>query len=222
MIILTSTTESSATLSNDTLGEAPSYGLRAAVSIVCVLSMVGATLIVLSYALLPVVRTKPGSILLHISLMDLLTAGANLVGVVLISTRSDHGAVCVVQASLSMYGTLGSVLWTSALAVYVYAAVLYSERRVGRHTLRGFSLLCYGLPLAMTLWFALTRKLGPDPLGGASWCSLVLHADDGRSLPFNVVFGNDIWMYVTVILVLVLFVPMHCYLKYQVIRTYSR
>ena len=202
--------------SNDTAGETPPLGLRVVVITTCALSMVGALLIVLLYALLPSMRTKPISILVHISLMDFLTAAANLTGVVLVTVHSDYGPGCVAQASLAMYGTLASVLWTSGLAVYVFAVVLFGEQKVGRHILLGLSFLCYGLPLLMTLWFALTHKLGPDPIGGPSWCSIVLHDSNGRRLPFNSVFGNDIWIYITFTIVLVLFVPMHCYLKYQV------
>lgn len=203
--------------SNDTtVVTLPPLGLRFLVSFTCVFSMLGASLIVLVYSLLPKVRTKPALILVHISLMDFLTAMANLTGVVLVITGNNRGPGCVVQASLAMYGTLSSVLWTSGLAVYVFAAVLFGERKVTRdHVLHCLCVLCYGLPLIMTLWFSLTGKLGPDPIGGPSWCSLVLHDGAGRRLPFNTLFGNDVWMYVTIVMVVVLFAPMHCYLKYS-------
>ena len=206
-----------ALLSNYTAVTAhPPLSLRLAVSTTCVLSMLGAALIVLAYVLLPRVRTKPALILVHISLMDFLTAAANLAGVALVSTGHNRGAGCIAQASLAMYGTLSSVLWTSGLAVYVFSAVLSSEQKASRNVFHCLCLLCYGLPLMMTLWFSLTDKLGPDPIGGPSWCSLVLHDDAGRRLPFNTLFGNDIWIYISFVMVMVLFVPMHCYLKYLV------
>ncbi|KAL5499672.1 hypothetical protein EMCRGX_G011128 [Ephydatia muelleri] len=194
------------------------------VSLSCSLSMLGAGLIIGSYAFIPRIRTKAREILVHISLMDFLTAAFNLFGIVLTKTTYGYRSfpwLCQVQATFSMYGTEASVLWTIGMAVHIYARVIYEDARALRCVTLALYVLCYGIPAVLTLWFSLTHKLGYDPLGGSGWCSLVVQDKDGRFLPFNVVFGNDIWIYLTIILVPVVLLGLHFQLRRQLRSTPS-
>ena len=193
--------------------------MRIVTGVTCVLSILGSLSIVLSYFLIPSIRTRVREILVHLSLMDFTYALANLIG---ISVNFDqyHGknntamdVLCKIQGSFAMYGTESSVYWTVCLAVYIYLALMFEGRRFARSSMYGFYVICYGIPLLETVWFAVTGKLGYSKLGGSGWCSLILYGEDGRRLPFNSIFGNDLSIYVTFILILVMFVSLKFRMK---------
>ncbi len=191
--------------------------VRVVVGVTCVLSMIGALLIILSYILIRDIRTKAREILVNLSLMDFMAAAANFIGVV---TNLSEGKdsieknLCVAQASVAMYSTLSSVMWTICVAVYVFLRIMLENSKVAQRSVYAFYVICYGLPLIMTLWFAFTDKLGVDTYGGSGWCSLKVNSPEVNT--FNVVIGNDIWIYLTIILVPIIFISLHFYLRHQV------
>ncbi len=205
---------------NGSLAYAPD-SIRVVVGVTCILSMIGALLIIFSYILIRDIRTKAREILVNLSLMDFMAAAANFIGVVTDFSKYENsgsveGYVCLIQASFAMYGTLSSVLWTICVAVYVFFRIMLENSKVAQRSVYGFYAICYGLPLIMTLWFSLTGKLGGgDTYGGSGWCSLKTNSDHGTNT-FNVVIGNDIWIYLTIILVPLIFISLHFYLRYQV------
>ena len=206
--------------------------IRVVTGITCILSMLGAVLIILSYILIKELRTKSREILVNLSLMDFMVAAANFTGVVAnfdkylvdethkIYSEQEYNItqdICLAQASFGMYGTHSSILWTIAIAVYVYWVVMGREL-VARKATYAFYVICYGLPLITTLWFALTGKLGYSRFGGSGWCSVIVKdRQTGLDQPLVAVFGNDIWIYLTIILVPVLFLSIHFYLRSEVV-----
>ncbi len=72
----------------------------------------------------------------------------------------------------------------------------------------------YGVPF--------TDQLGYSPEGGSGWCTLKVHNEDGEQNVFAVIFGNDLWIYLTFITVTILYVSVHCHIKFHVSSfTYS-
>ncbi len=217
-------------------GELYSVGtdILVVVGITCVLSMIGASLIVVSYVIIPQIRTKAREILLHLSLMDFMAAAANLAGIMAnfdkylsqtdLSDAKRHtiNNLCIAQASFAMYGTESSVLWTICMAVYIYLRIMYEGSPIARRACYAFYLICYGIPLILTVWFALTEKLGYSSYGGSGWCSIILTDDHGHPQPFRAVIGNDIFIYLTIILVPLIFLSVHFHVKPQVCRTRQR
>ena len=204
--------------------------VQAVVGITCVLSMFGAILIVLSYLLIKEIRTKAREILVHLSLMDFMVAAANFVGVTvnfdqyLSDTKHQYysertynivNTVCKVQASFAMYGTESSILWTIAISVYIYFRIMFDKKPVARRAVYAFYVICYGLPLIMTLWYSLSGKLGYTRYGGSGWCSLVL-THSNNVYPLDALLGNDMWLYLTIFLVPVIFISLHFYLRFEV------
>ena len=114
-----------------------------------------------------------------------------------------------------MYGTLGSILWTNALAVYIYVRIVVNDSQLCRQTVSCFYVICYGLPLIMTIWFASTGRLGYDPLYGAGWCTLILDTNSSMS-SFVLLMGNNMWIYVTIILIPAIAISLICFLNLEV------
>ena len=194
--------------------------------------MIGAVLIILSYVLIPQIRTKTREILVHLSLMDFMAAAGNFVGVVVnfdhyLGNDTDAGIseetyrtakkLCITQASFAIYGTEASVLWTICMAMYIYLRIMYDSRKTAKQACYFFYVICYGIPLICTLWFALTGKLGYSRDGGSGWCSVILTEKDGR---FRAIISNDIFIYITIFIVPLIFISLHFYLKSELPSLY--
>ena len=209
------------------------YNLTIPLSVVvgttCSLSMVGSVLIVLSYVMVPGIRTQARGILVNLSVMDFTVALANFIGICLKfnvwlgGEGSSHSNVsnigvgkdlCIAQASVAMYATWSSILWTICIAVYIYFRVTTSEY-ISRVVLYSLYVVAYGLPAILVAWQLAADRFGFDRHAGSSWCSSVV-SKHGKMLPFNVVFVNDIWMYLTVFLVIIILISLHFHFKREV------
>ena len=201
---------------------------KAVAGVTCTLSVLGTVLIFLTYLCFKNLRTKPRELVLHLSLMDFTVAFSNLIGIFVNYNKllSPHASTpnpnydldkgfCIAQASFAMYGTLGSILWTNALAVYFYVRVALDNSKLCRQIVFCFYAICYGLPLLVTVWFASTGRLGYDPLYGSGWCTLILHGDDPNS-SFVLFMGINMWVYTTVILIPAISISLICFLNLQV------
>lgn len=209
--------------------------LRTVVGVVCSLSMGGAILIILSYILIKSIRTKTREILVHLSVADFGAACSNFIGVTVYfdpyirACEDDHrnstlgfaiscaslNHLCVSQAVFAAFCTLVSVLWTLCLSVYIYTLIVHHKRGLHAGVVRFSYFFCWGMPLLITLWLVCTDRLGYSPYGGSGWCSLKLQDTPQNEIIFIVIFANDLWIYLTFIMVTVLYLTTHCYLRFQ-------
>lgn len=205
---------------------------RVIVGITCVLSMCGATLIIASYVFFKSLRNRARLILLHISIMDLGTVVSKFVGdainfdryyvsypnstcTIYHTTRLNYiQGLCEGQAFFSHFFTIGSVLWTISLSVYLYFLLVHYRTPYAQMSLNASYFLCYGLSLLVCVWLLLSNKLGYD---GKSWCSIVsLDLLTGLPNRYAAVFGYDLWVYFTMTFVPVLYLTVHLYLRDKV------
>ena len=205
--------------------------VRVVVGITCALSMVGAALIILSYVLIKDIRSKAREILLNLSLMDFVVAAANLIGILInfddylydpghLSAQRYRllDNVCKAQAFFAMYSTISSILWTNCIAVYIFFHImLEGQTKVARMITNAFYVMSYGLPLIVNLWFVLTGKLGYSEYGSSGWCSVIVYnSATGARYPMTLIFANDIWIYLTLTLVPLIFISLKLYSRYEV------
>ena len=206
--------------------------LRAVVGVSCCLSILGSLLIILSYILFKKRRTRARGILLHISLMDLGVALANLIGLSVYFDRyyihhlyintsykvpSHIDGLCKTQAFFAAYCTYASILWTIALAGFLYFLIIHNKSRISVYFFWISHITCYVLPLLVSLWLVLTNKLGYSPLNSSGWCTLI-NRDilNGKLDIFITVFGNDLWVYLTIVTIPILYTSIRCYIANQV------
>jgi len=202
--------------------------------VTCLLSILGSLAIIFSYIVIKSVRSKARELLVHISVMDLAFTTANLIGLLLPydwylyhqTSKYAHDtylSVCKAQAFIAVYGTIGSVLWTLGLAVYLYYRIVSRDANVTKWVVRVLYCVCYGLPLYVSLWLLLTGHLGYPSRGDLSggWCSIIVGKDtlfdagkyDETLLLFMV---NDIWMILTFVTMVPIYLIVHCYVRNQV------
>lgn len=212
---------------NGFVNNTPVY-IKVIAAITCVLSVAGSVSIILSYVCYKTLRTKAREVIVHISLMDLMAALANFIGIVvnfnaLLYTGDDNDTptgnvnnLCIAQAAFAMFGTLASILWTIAIAIYFYAQIMAEDNKMAQRFVYGFYIVCYGLPLLMTIWFGATGKIGHSPIGGSGWCSLIIEPKLGERDRIALFFGNSLWIYLYFILIPVICVSVIGYLRIQV------
>ena len=161
--------------------------LRVTVGTTCCLSMLGALLIIISYFLIRDIRTKSRQILVHLSIADFGVSCSNFIGVSVyfdqyirhcpeyvraprrrpyevadrVNSALSCGALqglCKAQAFFAGFSTLASVLWTVCLAVYIYCLVVHSSKKVHHKVVYISYLLCWGVPLLISIWLISTGK----------------------------------------------------------------
>ena len=194
--------------------------------------MVGALLIIISYILFKDIRTKARFILVHLSVGDFGVGLVNFLGATIYFDQYIYKSCCLseslplsclaytdlckTQAFFASFFTIASILWTLVLAIYVYVLVIDTGRESPKLLLRFSYLVCWGLPLLISVWFVLTDRLGSTRVGGGGWCSLKANDKDGNVSVFTVLFGSDLWVLTTFLLILFLYSSTHCFLKMKV------
>ena len=214
--------ETAFNLTEDALYKPPLY-MKVMTGIACSLSILGSIAIILSYVCFKSTRNSAREIVLNLSLMDLMVACANLVGITIhyqLSSSSNwsttSGKFCILQASCSLYGTLGSILWTNALAVYFYINVVIDNDKLKRYCVYCAYTVSYGLPLLIILWYNFTHKLGYYSRF-SSWCTITDNNTAPGTIHFPLhmatFFGYNLWVYVSFILITATSVAVISYMR---------
>ena len=209
------------------------WELRTVVYVTCVLAIVGSLLIMVSYILFKDIRTKARLLLFHLSLTDLGVAVANLVGGAAgfenfyINKNGTNGTAtliphpgpaievfCKAQAFVALFSTISSVLWTCALAMYMYFLVLEKNSLFVRVFVHGSYVICYGLPVFVCIWAVCTKLLDYSPYNSSGWCALSL--TNSKHKRYDAIFSYDIWIVTTMVLIVVVYVSTHYFVRQEV------
>lgn len=220
-----------------------SIGLRTVVGLTSALSIVGSLLIALSYLCFKDLRTKVREILMHISFMDLGVGISNLVGVginfskyydmcpdfhdnhnkngLCINSTKLINNLCLVQGGLALYSTIGSILWTISLSMYLYILISQKGTREARLLVRFAYFFCYLMPIGIVLWQRFTDRVGYSPYQSNGWCGSIFVRPGGsggekRDI-FASVFSYNLWICLTFVLIPVLSIAAHLYIRDEVI-----
>lgn len=163
--------------------------LRVAIGIICVISMFGSCVIIFTYVAFKELRTLARQQLVNLSIADIIVASSHLVGLVAlkvetydddsvkvsnssviqnistaISTTHPQWTLCKVQAGFTMCGTIASFLWSLGLGFFMLIIIVFRRPNFARYLAFLYYPICWGIPLALTLWFALVK---PTYLGFA-------------------------------------------------------
>ena len=193
----------------------------------CILSAFGSLLIILSYVCIRKVRSKAREILVHISVMDLIYTMANLIGAVINFNEEKEGnspayqGACKAQGWFAVYGTIGSVLWTISLAVYLYFKVITIRLKPQSQTMRvlqiGIYIVGYVLPVLVAFYFLALGLIGFNKLLSSGWCTInVFDVDTRQRSVMQLAIGYDMWMYLSLFLIPFLVIATKCIINVEV------
>lgn len=188
------------------------------------LSSLGSIITILTYALNKDIRTMSRHIIVCISVADLVTCMANLVGIFIIpTTKNTTGAACQIQSFISTTAVLSSFLWTLMLSVYLYIVIVKERLKYAKNMVRPWGhLFCWLLPLGINVTALTTRNLGNDgDITTAGWCWIKMVHDDGSMRERSTIL---LWMFIDgkgieiiacfIILFICIFIKLH--LKYKI------
>ncbi|XP_061700551.1 G-protein coupled receptor 157 [Syngnathoides biaculeatus] len=143
----------------------------------CVMSFLGSSLIIITYASLADLRTTARKLLLFLSVADWLSAVSYAFGVwrVFDSDSPD----CVAQGAISTFANTSSFFWTVAIAVYLYVFIVQSSQRAADSLVLVFHLVSWGVPLAITVAAVCLNKIGYTASEvSVGWCWVRIHTPD--------------------------------------------
>ncbi len=67
---------------------------------------------------------------------------------------------CTTQAFFSVFGTDSSILWTIAVAIYMFVIVVPQKPAIAKALIPVFYIVCWGVPAAIAASLAATGLLG--------------------------------------------------------------
>lgn len=204
-------------------------GVKIVVGITCCLAMLGSVFIVISYLIFKSLRSQARQILVNLSLMDFGIAMSNMTG---IAANFDHyyynnktgeaymDDLCVAQAFVAAFTTYSSILWTIALAVYMYLLVFQIYRYPMRYYMMGCYTLCYGLSIGLSVWLLCTERLGYAPYNSSGWCSIINnvidYTGDLTTDYYATTVGYDLWVYLAIVMCTTVYSALFFRLKFGV------
>ena len=220
--------------SNEYLTKGP--WVRTVVGLTCVLAMIGAAFIIFTYVCFPDLRSKPRAILLQLSVMDFGIGCANFVGDVVNFDRFYHNGscdseghlvfhetnalangFCVAQAFFAHFCTIGSVLWTMGLSVYIYFLIVHHKKPwKAKYALWLAYVLCWGIPMLDTLWLLGSKRLGYSPYDTSGWCGpIVINPKTREPNAFLNFISYDVWIVLAMLVVPLLYFAVELYLRVE-------
>ena len=153
----------------------------AVVGATCVLSILGAAAIVLSFLLLREVRTSVRFLLFNLSIADILVAVTNLVSISVfypysVSTSSEPGPInntmCQVTGGVGLFAANSATLWTMAFMTYLYISIVCCRpsKRVNQVVMILVTIFCWSLPAVVAIVYIVEKFFSLTPSLSTGFC----------------------------------------------------
>ena len=143
-------------------------------SITCVLSILGASLIIFTYVAFKDLRTTARQLLASLSVADIIVALSHFVGLfanyrrfitldengVRVASNSSNGdPVCIIQGAVSMFGTVASLLLSMMIAFYLLVLTQSNTLKFARRLVPLMYLVSWGVPFVVVAVVGAVRSI---------------------------------------------------------------
>ena len=204
--------------------------LRVLVTVTCVSSIIGSGAIILTYLCFPDIRTLARQLLVNLSVADFTAALSILAGLFVFyddflkggAVSEGYQRACLTQAVFAVYATQSSVLWTIAIAVYMFAIIVLKKPSLGKKIVVVSYIVCWGIPLILTVWLAVAGFLGYETGATPGFCAIKgltgdsSSPDTHRTAVYPIVIGYEMWLYIAFIVLPILYIAIKCHIKVKV------
>ena len=162
-----------------------------------ILSLCGCSLIVFFHFRLSIAQRNKvyNKIILYVVLSDFFAATGTIFG-----TEKDHTFRCSLQAFLTTAFPLSSILWTTVTFYLFYLAI--RNRKSRKNAMLKMHLICWGLPLILTLLPLTSVRYGIEDHQSASngWCFYSKRQDTPDwTLSFWIIVSFYLWVWLSVL-----------------------
>ena len=139
-------------------------------TIVSVLSILGASIIMVTFFIFKDIRTPARHIIVCIAVSDFISSLSNCVGLYR-NGNKDH-KLCRIQSFIGSSFIMSSFLWTMFLAVYLYIVIVYEKRDLGRRIIFPWChIVSWFVPLTINIVAVAVEVLGNSQnLVTGGWC----------------------------------------------------
>lgn len=137
---------------------------------VCLLSILGASLIILTFVAFKDLRTIIRQMLVNLSVANILVALFHFLGLFTNYDRFSHGGEasqnltrdwwCSTQGALVALGSVGAFFWTTAIGLYLVVVVVLRSPLAGKRLLMVFYAVCWGVPTVIVVVFGPLHLFG--------------------------------------------------------------
>ena len=189
------------------------------------LSILGSLFIIVTFICFKKIRSHGRFLIFNLSVMDLLTALAHVVGITvnfhnksLQEPNSLWEGGCIAQGVVALFGTLGSILWTNALALYLFLLLVSRNPRVPRVSTYIMYVVCYMVPSVICIVLATAGDIGVHG-STAGWCSLKFNKSS-KTFPYPFFVGEDLWVILSFVFLPFIIVSMKIYIWRAVSQLY--
>ena len=149
--------------------------VKITVGTTCLLSVLGASLIILTYVAFRDLRTTGRQLLVNLSVADILVALTHFTGLYTNYDRflspcngpNVYGNFtnltdpwCATQGALTMFSVLASFLWTIAVAVYLFVVIVVNRALWAKRLRAVFYPVCWGVPGVIVVAFGAKQYFG--------------------------------------------------------------
>ena len=148
-------------------------------SITCVLSILGASLIIFTYVAFKDLRTIARQLLVSLSVADIIIVLSHFIGLFAnyrrfiivdddgvrgVSNSSSRDAVCIIQGAFSAFGTIASLLLSMLIAFYLLVLTQSKSTKPARRLLPFIYIVSWGVPLIIVAVVAGLQSFGYEAI----------------------------------------------------------
>lgn len=186
-----------------------------AIVITCILSILGAGSIMVSFLWFKELRTTSRFLLFHLSIADAAVAVANIIGAshrtITVLADGDTSfnntasmASCFFTASVGLYATDASILFTLAVMFHICLKVvcLKIPKVVNNIVLVSLVILCWGIPLPIVIVYIVKGFFGFEPGYSPQFCTIL--GDINGSHYVAELLGYELFFFASLIILPVL------------------
>ena len=220
--------------------EAYLIAVNIAVGVTSVLSLLGSFAIIATYLAFREIRTLARHLLCCLSGADLVIAAASLASLAIFaelareekeeSCNSGEGPSprlrrsCIAQGVFIVFATESAILWTMAVAIYMFVLVVLSRPTLGKKLVVPFHVACWGLPLVLTVWLVSDGFIGYEPGATNGICAITgtrfgrndSHGSARHShkvVQYPIALGYEVWLYAAFLVLPVLYITIQCHVR---------
>ena len=144
--------------------------MRTVVGTVCILSALGAGLIIITYVAFKELRTIARLLLVNLSVADIIAALSHFVGLQAnydrfidfeeCSVNNKTDDLCTTQGAVTIFGVLASFFWTTAVALYLFTVIVLQRPEAAKKLQYVFYPICWGIPATLAVYFTVVGFVG--------------------------------------------------------------
>lgn len=148
--------------------------MRIAGGTTAILSILGATLIIFTYAAFKNLRTTARQLLVNLSVADIVVSGSHFTGILAkyenyYSVNGDKfnstiiSTFCSTQGAFTAFGTVASFFWSMFVAVYMLVLTQSRTAKPRKILVPIIYVLSWGMPILVVIVIAWMGYLGYNP-----------------------------------------------------------